>query len=86
MSSNTNTFDGFLPSLPWHAKAVLSLLKNIQIGQLQVISPEGQCLTFKGAHAGIDATIQIHDWEVCRACLKSGDIGFAESYINGHCD
>ena len=83
MSSNTNTIDGFLPSLPWHARAVLSLLKNIQVGQLQVISPEGERLTFKGAHAGIEATIQIHDWEVCRACLKSGDIGFAESYIKG---
>ena len=86
MSSNTNTIDGFLPSLPWHARAVLSLLKNIQVGQLQVISPEGEHLTFKGAHAGIEATIQIHDWEVCRACLKSGGIGFAESYIKGLCD
>jgi cyclopropane-fatty-acyl-phospholipid synthase len=83
MSSNTNTIDGFLPSLPWHARAVLSLLKNIQVGQLQVISPEGEHLTFKGVHKGIEATIQIHDWEVCRSCLKSGDIGFAESYIKG---
>jgi cyclopropane-fatty-acyl-phospholipid synthase len=83
MSSNTNTIDGFLPSLPWYAKAVLSLLKNIQIGELRIITPEGEHLSFKGTNSGVEASIHIHDWEVCRACLKSGDIGFAESYIKG---
>lgn len=86
MSSNINTINVFSPSLPWHAKAVLSLLKNIQVGHLQVITPEGEHLSFKGTQSGIEAIIHIHDWEICRACLKSGDIGFAESYIKGLCD
>jgi cyclopropane-fatty-acyl-phospholipid synthase len=31
----------------------------------------------------LHATIHLHNWNVCNAALKSGDIGFAESYIAG---
>ena len=30
-----------------------------------------------------DATLALRNWKVCSAALKSGDIGFAESYIAG---
>jgi len=36
-----------------------------------------------GSAAGPRASIQLHNWNVCGAALKSGDIGFAESYIAG---
>jgi cyclopropane-fatty-acyl-phospholipid synthase len=29
------------------------------------------------------ATLSLHNWKVCSAALKSGDIGFAETYIAG---
>jgi cyclopropane-fatty-acyl-phospholipid synthase len=29
------------------------------------------------------AALTLHNWNVCSAALKSGDIGFAESYIAG---
>ena len=36
-----------------------------------------------GDGQGLHATIHLHNWNACGAALKSGDIGFAESYIAG---
>ena len=83
MSSNINVASNAPLTLPWHARTVLSLLEKIQVGQLTLVSPEGEKFIFRGTQSGIEANIQIHDWLVCKACLKSGDIGLAETYIDG---
>ena len=83
MNSNIEVIQEFSAALPWHAKAVLSLLQKIQVGTLRLYSPSGELFTFKGSQAGPEATIHIHDWNVCKACLKAGDIGFSEAYIDG---
>jgi len=83
MSSNINVVSNTSLTLPWHARTILSLLEKIQIGQLTLVSPEGEKFIFRGTQSGIEANIQIHDWAVCKACLKSGDIGLAETYIDG---
>lgn len=83
MSSNINVVSNTSLTLPWHARTILSLLEKIQIGQLTLVSPEGEKFIFRGTQSGIEANIQIHDWTVCKACLKSGDIGLAETYIDG---
>jgi cyclopropane-fatty-acyl-phospholipid synthase len=83
MSSNINVVSNTSSTLPWQAKTVLSLLQKIQVGQLTVVSPENEKFIFRGERSGIEANIQIHDWTVCKACLKSGDIGLAETYIEG---
>ena len=83
MSSNIQVVPNTSSTLPWHAKTILSLLEKIQIGQLSLTSPDGEKYIFRGAQSGLEAHIQIHDWSVCQACLKSGDIGLAETYISG---
>ncbi len=83
MSSNINVASNAPLTLPWYARTILSLLEKIQVGQLTLVSPEGEKFIFRGTQSGIEANIQIHDWLVCKACLKSGDIGLAETYIDG---
>ena len=83
MSSNIHAVSNVSATFPWYARTILSLLEKIQVGQLTLASPEGEKFIFRGAQSGIEANIQIHDWSVCKACLKSGDIGLAETYIDG---
>ena len=83
MSSNIHAVSNVSATLPWYARTILSLLEKIRVGQLTLVSPDGEKFIFRGSQSGIEASIQIHDWSVCKACLKSGDIGLAETYIDG---
>lgn len=69
-------------NLPTAARTGLKLLQRIQVGSLTVQLPDGSLQHF-GQHEGPAATITLHNWQVFSAALKSGDIGFAESYIAG---
>jgi cyclopropane-fatty-acyl-phospholipid synthase len=72
------------PSAPAAARAVSSLLGRLSIGQLDVQWPDGTTQRFGGAdRGGPHAAIRLLDWNVCGAALRSGDIGFAESFIAG---
>jgi cyclopropane-fatty-acyl-phospholipid synthase len=51
-------------------------------GSLTVQLPDGSMQRF-GGDALPHATLCLRNWNVCAAALKSGDIGFAESYIAG---
>jgi len=66
------------------ATAVLGLLSRLAVGRLDVQLPDGSMRRFGPAGAGEpQASMRLHNWNVCAAALKSGDIGFAESYIAG---
>ena len=69
---------------PAAARAVFRLLGNLRHGTLDVRTPDGRLLHF-GAEAGSRprAAIVLRNWNACAAALKSGDIGFAESFIAG---
>jgi cyclopropane-fatty-acyl-phospholipid synthase len=85
MTSETSTARGVLPtSIPAAARAVLHLLQRLQHGSLDVQLPDGSTAHFGTQAAGAPrAAIRLHNWNVCSAAMKSGDIGFAESYIAG---
>jgi cyclopropane-fatty-acyl-phospholipid synthase len=69
---------------PAAARAVFRLLSKLSIGRLQVQLPDGSAAHFGTQDsAGPHAVIRLTNWNVCAAALKSGDIGFAESYIAG---
>jgi cyclopropane-fatty-acyl-phospholipid synthase len=73
------------PGAPPAARAVASLLQRLAFGTLDVQWPDGSLTHFGSGHAGEPrAAIRLADWQVCAAVLKSGDIGFAESHIDGH--
>ncbi|NIC40425.1 cyclopropane-fatty-acyl-phospholipid synthase family protein [Aquabacterium sp. A08] len=67
---------------PAAARTVFQLLQRLRHGSLTVQLPDGSVQTL-GDGQGLHATIHLHNWNVCGAALKSGDIGFAESYIAG---
>lgn len=85
---NTTTAPGFhMPaSAPAAARSALLLLQRLQHGTLSLQLPDGSVQQF-GQHEpdvpALSARIVLHNWNVCSAAFKSGDIGFAESYING---
>ncbi len=83
MSASLTSRDLALPSsAPAAARQVLKLLARIQEGQLSVTLPNGSQHVF-GTPGQLQASIHMNNWNVCTAALKSGDIGFAESFIAG---
>ncbi len=69
-----------------YTKAFLTHLRNIQGGRLQIVFPDqrteefGDLARFPTEQA---IFLYIHDWNIFKKILKRGDIGFAESYIDG---
>ena len=76
---------GALPSsAPPAARALFALLRHLRVGTLDVQLPDGSQLRFgSGATAEPHAAVRLHNWRVCAAALRAGDIGFAESFIAG---
>ena len=66
---------------PATARAVLSLLSRLQHGALDLQLPDGSTTRFGSGSA--HAHLRLHDWAVFGLALRSGDIGFAEAYIDG---
>jgi cyclopropane-fatty-acyl-phospholipid synthase len=74
------------------------LLARLEWGQLRVITPEGMVVAHSSVSdqsrsgreggaktpvAGAEATLVLHRWRTLLRLLRDGDIGFAESYIDG---
>ncbi|MDO9314130.1 MAG: cyclopropane-fatty-acyl-phospholipid synthase family protein [Burkholderiaceae bacterium] len=71
-------------SAPAAARAVFQLLKRLQHGSLDIRLPDGTGMHFgTTADGGLQAAMWLVNWNVCDATMRSGDIGFAETYIAG---
>ncbi len=68
--------------MPAAARTVFALLRRLEVGSLTVQLPDGSVQRF-GQQAQPHGTLCLHNWKPFAAALKSGDIGFAESYIAG---
>ena len=68
---------------PAAARSVFKLLERLRFGSLDVQLPDGGSAHF-GSADGPRAAIRVKHWDMCAATLRSGDIGFAESFIAGH--
>ena len=69
-------------SAPASARAVFRLLQRLEQGSLDVQLPDGSMAHFGGGGTP-RAAIRLANWNVCAAAMRSGDIGFAESFIAG---
>ncbi len=78
-------------------RRVLTLLERLPRGQLQLQLPDHRSLRLPTAAAttaaagssaghGLRGTVRVHDERVFARTLKAGDIGLAESYIDGDWD
>ncbi|MCY7315193.1 MAG: cyclopropane-fatty-acyl-phospholipid synthase family protein [Rubrivivax sp.] len=89
MLSNTRT-DTLSPrrtlelpaAAPAAAQAVFRLLRQLRTGTLDLQFPDGTQARFGNGDAPRGA-MRLNDWRVCAAAIKSGDIGFAETWIDG---
>ena len=66
--------------VPRSALVILKLLAKLRHGALRLRTPSGEVLDF--GH-GAPVTLELHNWDLFNAAMRSGDIGFAESYIDG---
>jgi cyclopropane-fatty-acyl-phospholipid synthase len=81
-TTNTDTRTRATSRIPAAARTVLKLLQGLRHGSLTLHFPDGQMQRF-GGEAAPHATLHLHNWNAFGAALKSGDIGFAESFIDG---
>ena len=70
------------PGIPASARTALRLLQRLQHGSLTLRLPDGSLQHF-GPGGVPSAALTLHNWNVFAAALRSGDIGFAESYFAG---
>jgi cyclopropane-fatty-acyl-phospholipid synthase len=84
-STQTASHIALPQTAPAPARVVFGLLKQLRMGSLDVQLPDGSQAHFGSTTepGGPRAALRLHDWSVCAAALKSGDIGFAESFIEG---
>ena len=68
--------------MPLAARRVLPLLQKLQHGRLHLRLPDGSESVY-GHSEHPNASLVVHDWGVFAAAMRSGDIGFAESFIAG---
>ncbi len=67
--------------IPARARFILQLLARLKHGALHLELPDGRISHF--GDNSYPVTLRLHDWSLCEAVLKSGDIGFAETFIDG---
>ncbi|MBG6076787.1 cyclopropane-fatty-acyl-phospholipid synthase family protein [Polaromonas sp. CG_9.11] len=67
---------------PGAARTALKMLRRLKHGTLTLQLPDGALQRFGSGTAPM-ASLHLHNWKPCSAALRSGDIGFAESYIAG---
>ena len=84
MNSTTATRFQVPANAPASARSALKLLQKLRHDALTVQFPDGSMHRFGDTSADVlHATLMLKNWNVFAAALKSGDIGFAESYIAG---
>jgi cyclopropane-fatty-acyl-phospholipid synthase len=82
----TRALDRPLASAPRQARLLLGILERLRVGHLQLTTPEGDVVRFRGNSDGTHADLAIRDWRAASLILWSGDIGFAEAYRDGLLD
>ena len=69
------------PALPPQARLALTMLAKLKHGALQLRLPDGNSMVFGDGSKPVQ--LELKSWDLCSAAIKSGDIGFAESFIDG---
>jgi cyclopropane-fatty-acyl-phospholipid synthase len=62
---------------------ITKVLSRLQKGRIIVQTPSGYCVGYTAKQPGPEATVILHNWRAVRWLLWKGDLGFAESYMEG---
>ncbi|NRR32758.1 class I SAM-dependent methyltransferase [Oxalobacteraceae bacterium] len=68
-------------AIPRAARLMLRMLAALRHGALLLKRPDGGRQLF--GDTSFPITLELRNWSPCAAALRSGDIGFAESFIRG---
>ena len=79
----TTAGEGDLPR--WFA-AVFDTVKNIRYGAMIFVLPDGRVFRAQGPEPGGEAVIEVRDPELFGRIIRDGELGFAESYMDGQWD
>ncbi|HQN40499.1 MAG TPA: cyclopropane-fatty-acyl-phospholipid synthase family protein [Pseudomonadales bacterium] len=69
---------------PWYALPVVRRLHGIEGGVIRLELPNGR--TVRLGQGGVEVSLRLRRWSLLRGILTSGDIGFAQGYIDGGWD
>ncbi len=64
-------------------RMLLSMTSRIEVGTLDLTLPDGRILRWVGSRPGPHAELTIHNARVARRYVFGGQVGFAESYMDG---
>ena len=79
LNQETAASDAPSTAVPTQARIILHMLQKLEQGALQLSCPDGRVLHFGDDSAPVRLILK--GWEPFIAAIRSGDIGFAESYI-----
>jgi len=90
MTANKTSFAGLLigrgAQAGLFAQILRVLLRGIEYGRIVVRTPNGDPVEASGKRPGPEAIVTLRNWRPVRRLLVSGDVGFAESYVDGDWD
>ena len=72
-----------LSGVPRLFKLGLKLLLRFEHGELTVVLPDHRAIKFEGKTPGPAAVMRIDNYSMVRRVMAGGDVGFAESYMDG---
>ena len=71
------------PGLSLARRFLVSLVRQVEYGQIVIRTPAGEAIHCKGPRSGPSARLTLNHWRAVRRLLIGGDIGFAKSYMDG---
>jgi cyclopropane-fatty-acyl-phospholipid synthase len=72
--------------MPASIRPIFALLSRLTHGAVAVSTPDGTMRSYGVAGDAPPAALTFHDWKVGADVVNSGDVGFAEAYIDGRWD
>ena len=68
--------------LPRYFARVFALAKQMPVGRLDVVLPDGRRFRAEGATAGPVGEVHIHDPDVFARLIREGELGFCDAYLD----
>ena len=65
-------------------KLINRYFEQMTEGKLKLIKPSGEVYIYGNDKSADSATIEVSSYEFYTRCVLYGDIGFGESYVEGH--
>ncbi len=70
-------------NLPRYFAQVMTMLRQMEAGRLDIALPDGRVFRSEGAQPGPVARIDVHDPDVFARLIREGDLGFSDAYLEG---